>query len=733
MLIAAEPVHFRSLETSAGNGGTSRPRETSVTTIQGSLIGVCWRPESPLEVESFGDVWLSEAYPILEGCTKAVSKLYRKTLRRPLERRHQTEASLVSNSSVAVAASPEPLQRRACAWPCPSSLRMAHTSTSLIFEYSKPLNAGCAVDFCGSSGSPTLVRLGVMRGPQERKGARPRPLGSGALKRQCGFCGWLGNSASPTSSRTPGVQSFGVGCLFNKFQFFIIGPLPSSPCVRTEPLTSSGQVSAGPSLGLILSAMFAAAMFHTKYSAASPSLWTEQGASRGSGKRISLAGTPVHCASPSQSSSSSQLLGAPGGLWANPRSQRVGNSTYVPLSARSAPKRAFQYLDAPGPSSTTGPTPSASRSKARLGFVASQRSPRAPSVPTAVHKAHLKRERAAARKTRAAGTGPAKTFLRRKRVGTTTEFRYKKAVQLFERASGVQTEKMTPRDVDPALEKYLVFNLFFQGETYSVANYALSAVKWTMLAKSSQFPMSSATLKGFKNQTHHVQRDVITWEETILQADRQVDMFLKDKKNLLPLMIAAASLLAFDLYCRVSDLFQVVAESLLSPLSRQDRAGASWCVVLFPEPDGKTDKMGRYDSALLIAELAPDRKWLNLLVSALKASTPKGQLVFPCASSVALEQFKRGLSAAGLRTSVLHMLRHGGPSLDALNGVHIDKIRERGRWLDDRSVARYKQHGKYFRALHRLSASQRSEAVSAEARLVRLLPALLRSNPFHVR
>ena len=179
----------------------------------------------------------------------------------------------------------------------------------------------------------------------------------------------------------------------------------------------------------------------------------------------------------------------------------------------------------------TGLTPSVSRSKARLGFVASQRSPRAPTVSTAVHKAHLKQERAAARKTRALGTGPAKTFLRRKRVGATTESRYKKAVQLFERASGVQTEKTTPRAVDPALEKYLVFNLFFQGETYSVANYALSAVKWTMLAKSSQFPMSAATLKGFKNQTHHVQRDVITWEETILQADRQVDAFLKDKKT----------------------------------------------------------------------------------------------------------------------------------------------------------------------------------------------------------
>ena len=71
------------------------------------------------------------------------------------------------------------------------------------------------------------------------------------------------------------------------------------------------------------------------------------------------------------------------------------------------------------------------------------------------------------------------------------------------------------------------------------------------------------------------------------------------------------------------------------------------------------------------------------------------------------------------------MLRHGGASLDGLNGVESEKIRQRGQWSSMESVARYKRTGTYLRELHRLTETQMSEAQAASMWLQRNLARFL--------
>ena len=82
--------------------------------------------------------------------------------------------------------------------------------------------------------------------------------------------------------------------------------------------------------------------------------------------------------------------------------------------------------------------------------------------------------------------------------------------------------------------------------------------------------------------------------------------------------------------------------------------------------------------------------------------------------------------ALGLPDATPHALRHGGASLDALMGVELDVIQERGRWNGPRAVLRYKRTGRYLRQLALLSDQQKSEAVIAERFLQSHLPVQIR-------
>ncbi len=75
---------------------------------------------------------------------------------------------------------------------------------------------------------------------------------------------------------------------------------------------------------------------------------------------------------------------------------------------------------------------------------------------------------------------------------------------------------------------------------------------------------------------------------------------------------------------------------------------------------------------------------------------------------------------AGLPPTVLHRLRHGAPSADALNGVGATVRQRRGRWAALKNVARYKKLRRYLRERVKQAVEA---AANLEALLVnRLLP-----------
>lgn len=89
----------------------------------------------------------------------------------------------------------------------------------------------------------------------------------------------------------------------------------------------------------------------------------------------------------------------------------------------------------------------------------------------------------------------------------------------------------------------------------------------------------------------------------------------------------------------------------------------------------------------------PSLAWAGALFAELRAR-PRGVSLWPFHQQRALYFLK--LAACQLclpyETISLYMLRHGGASHDALCRLRtIEQIKQRGRWLSDRSVKRYQK------------------------------------------
>jgi integrase len=134
---------------------------------------------------------------------------------------------------------------------------------------------------------------------------------------------------------------------------------------------------------------------------------------------------------------------------------------------------------------------------------------------------------------------------------------------------------------------------------------------------------------------------------------------------------------------------------------------------------GRCTKTKKQDDTIIVG--MPGREWINNLLTVYgggpvrdraaerkengcgpvrdqRCSGRSGRL-FPTLTLSKLENlFRRGSVALGLQSFGLtpHKCRHAAPSHDSLHGVVDTKgIQERGRWASERSVSRYKQHGRY--------------------------------------
>jgi hypothetical protein len=157
-------------------------------------------------------------------------------------------------------------------------------------------------------------------------------------------------------------------------------------------------------------------------------------------------------------------------------------------------------------------------------------------------------------------------------------------------------------------------------------------------------------------------------------------------------------------------------------LRREQR---SWCLVFGDAALGRCTKTKKQDDTIIVG--MPGREWVNDLLAVY--SFGRSGRLFPHLTLSKLEGlFRRGSVALGLQSFGLtpHKCRHAAPSHDSLNGVVDSKgIQERGRWASDRSVCRYKQHGRYKIQCAKLTPELKKLADDALLRLpARLLGAI---------
>jgi hypothetical protein len=231
-----------------------------------------------------------------------------------------------------------------------------------------------------------------------------------------------------------------------------------------------------------------------------------------------------------------------------------------------------------------------------------------------------------------------------------------------------------------------------------------------------KFPLALSTFECFKKKLHEKIRDPSSWEETLLRAR----YFLEDAAIADGPDKAAATLLAFDTYARMSPMLSLRPSDFQAPLSVRGPLRC-WSVTFCPADTPYKSKTGTQDDTVSVGQTSSRRMWLNSLAAILaQRSTPK---VFSFSMRSLELDFARSTVDLELPAAVPHMLRHGGPSMDAATEEVTDMtLQSRGMWACPSSVARYRKPGRYLRRLALLSADQKTAAKAAEIFLIRSLP-----------
>ena len=115
----------------------------------------------------------------------------------------------------------------------------------------------------------------------------------------------------------------------------------------------------------------------------------------------------------------------------------------------------------------------------------------------------------------------------------------------------------------------------------------------------------------------------------------------------------------------------------------------------------------------------------GVIAAAVKECKPLG-LIFDVSLAEYESLFRRAVQHRQLERLRLgpHCARHGGPSTDAMLGIHsLSEIQRRGRWDALVSVRRYETHGTLTRQVAAIPAAKLQEA----KRCLKLLQTILRS------
>ncbi|CAK0877143.1 unnamed protein product [Prorocentrum cordatum] len=337
----------------------------------------------------------------------------------------------------------------------------------------------------------------------------------------------------------------------------------------------------------------------------------------------------------------------------------------------------------------------------------------------------LRSDRARARATRAGGSRQ-EGYLKSRSISAKTLRAHTEAVKLFYLfCKSAMVPTTTYQELDVAMEQHL-HKLYFDGETISRPNNTVHGLMYEQnlaWSKTSAFPLTRKALQGYRKSSCSVSRDGAPWECAIFLA-----VFMARHGSIESVQAAGLTLLMFDTYLRILVAISLGRDQVAPPRARSGLR-SFYPLIVAPKELGKPTKAGACDDTVLVSETAPERRPVlrAILVQILKAVKP-GEYLFPDLAAQKYELiFRRACQALNFGDLKLcpRSLRHGGASVDALNGIDTLTIQKRGRWNVIASCRRYEKKGRILKQPSILGQARVQESVDELAWLVSRLPQLL--------
>jgi len=169
--------------------------------------------------------------------------------------------------------------------------------------------------------------------------------------------------------------------------------------------------------------------------------------------------------------------------------------------------------------------------------------------------------------------------------------------------------------------------------------------------------------------------------------------------------MAKLLLLGLGTYARPSELLGLRKQDVIPPVRGMSRYGA---IIIAPEDVGVTTKTGETDdSVLLDCSWMP---WLHTVAESLSQARASGsENLFDFDYPTFCGEFNDALAELDMtRLGVVpYAWRHSGPSIDrAQNRRTLAEVQKRGRWKQQKSVARYEKAGRLGMTIRDLTSEQ---------------------------
>jgi len=321
---------------------------------------------------------------------------------------------------------------------------------------------------------------------------------------------------------------------------------------------------------------------------------------------------------------------------------------------------------------------------------------------------------------------PVEGLLRRRRVGPGSRKIYLENSNPFVEKFGL-TESSRAKEVDGHLDQAIVLK-YLEGEPLQNAKVLYYAIRWRLSFTNPELRLSFASLKGFERQEPVGVEEPEAWESVLLSAHALLSSTALVASRRERVMGAFAFLIAFDAYLRGGSVVGIRRTELRAPLSRSAGAASCWNLTLHPVTANEYSKTRTQDTTIMIGSSHVDRSWLTQLCPiAVKLAGPT--MLIDIEAKRYKELFTTAWATAGVPTSHPHRLRHGGASMDGMQGPAVMSdldIQQRGDWRTQSSVARYRRPARYLRRLQQLSLEQRTRAAALPPVIVRLCRELSR-------